>query len=1076
MLLLCGLACLELGCLRSGFYSGVPDTGAVVADAGASDSTVADATGQDAADAASEDAASADAASEDTATADAAIEDAATADAAIEDATVLPGFTRTDIVPRPTPQAWGAIYFSLSPDRQTLVLAGDFASEDVVELWSMRPDGSGLVLLTPFESGQRLADWWARDQGFPDYAITADSQRVAYMVWTATSTELWVVNLDGTGRRKLSPDWVGGDGVCDDNNMSPPFVLTPDGTRAVFGFDWGTRTTVHVAHLDSGQVDILHSTTTGYCNQLLMTPDGSQAVVALWGDPLVAIDLVTGASVPLSSNEAWEVKLTADGSHAIYWGDDATAGKGELFAAPLDGSGHQRISHDLPAGEVWNFRVAPIGDRVIYVANPFGGLDYNVYSVLSDGTGLAVLNAPVPPIGYIVDGMRMPASQIFSPDGSKFLYQAALDNDSDTIDLYSVNLDGTGLAKVNGPMVSGGQTRIGGFAVAPDNLRVVFAADAEIDERWTVYVADMDGQNRQRIGPFLADGSYPYEVDLLPDNQSVLVLHGSYASGSLYAVGYDGSNLRLVDRPEDEPCLYANHYDPLLIGNQLLHLVLVPEGNCQLQSVDLVTGERRTLSPTFIGWGSALTPAYLQFTPDNQRAIWRQAALAGGSTQGVSVSPIDASGLIELSDPASASAIAAMQLVGDGQHLLFAVTTASRVASLYAVALAGGAPALLSDRLACSSFPTCFAPTPDSSRVVLLERDPLTSFMHIAAVPMAGGARTVLSNWSMTSNNLPLFRIAPDSASVAYLIDDSVAWRGRMYAAPIDGSAAPVRLDEGLAPYGMSMDAATFVFVPDGQQLLYLERPASPELNRLSRINVDGSNRQLLDTSAVADNSLSSLLGLTGDGASVVYLASGSSGTLIASSDVAGTASRVLATATGSSVVLAGERAVFEADDDGDGQRELRSVRLDGTNPALLVDELGPARRFYRWIVAPNQQGVAVLIDNESATAADLHWAAIDGSALLQVSGPLRPGGAIQPDFAIAATAGAVYYRADDRERFVYQLFEAPIDGSGPVRLHGELPAGASIFGFALAPDDRHLYFLSNEAGAGAPRVYLVAR
>jgi len=118
-----------------------------------------------------------------------------------------------------------------------------------VELWSIRPDGSGLRDLTPFKGGNTNPVW------SPDgrtIAFEVDSRRTRPHDWEWLD-EIWLMRPDGTHQRPLFRRF-GADSIPEDE--AP--VWSPDSKRIAFArFDYGqeqtggvTRMSLHVVGAD----------------------------------------------------------------------------------------------------------------------------------------------------------------------------------------------------------------------------------------------------------------------------------------------------------------------------------------------------------------------------------------------------------------------------------------------------------------------------------------------------------------------------------------------------------------------------------------------------------------------------------------------------------------------------------------------------------------------------------------------------------------------------------------------------------------------------------------------------------
>jgi len=140
-----------------------------------------------------------------------------------------------------------------------------------------------------------------------------------------------------------------------------------------------------------------------------------------------------------------------DSGHLFYLSDKANKGMTELYVCAPDGSGQQvKASGTLPAGAgvmsaTWSYD----GTWLAFVR--WDGLvaPFELYTVQPDGTSLAKVSGP------IVSDATGVALVVPSPDdGTRFAFVAEKDVVG-TTELYLVGVGGTGLTKVSPPGASG---------------------------------------------------------------------------------------------------------------------------------------------------------------------------------------------------------------------------------------------------------------------------------------------------------------------------------------------------------------------------------------------------------------------------------------------------------------------------------------------------------------------------------------------------------------------------------------------------------------------------------------------
>lgn len=136
------------------------------------------------------------------------------------------------------------------------------------DIYSVAPGGGDLVNLT-----EALTD----PVGSPDSAfepsVSADGTRIAFGVDTQASSEIWVINADGSGAKQLT----------DDNLLDQAPAISPDGSRVVWN-QWSPFPTYTDRDLwtmgadGSGQQLFFDGSNTERASQF--TPDGQTLVMA----------------------------------------------------------------------------------------------------------------------------------------------------------------------------------------------------------------------------------------------------------------------------------------------------------------------------------------------------------------------------------------------------------------------------------------------------------------------------------------------------------------------------------------------------------------------------------------------------------------------------------------------------------------------------------------------------------------------------------------------------------------------------------------------------------------------------
>jgi len=188
-----------------------------------------------------------------------------------------------------------------------------------------------------------------------------------------------------------------------------------------------------------------------------------------------------------TNGDVTSMELDPSGSVAEFLADARVDGRAELFRVPVDGSeSARRLSGALPAsGDVREFALTPDGASVVYCADEVANNRFDLFAVPLSGSA--------PPHGVPGGGVRPRVTRLsaltesrvvqadwrLSPDGHSVLYRADA-TVAGVLELLRVAVDGrTPPVTLSGPLSLAAD--VTAFAVAPDQSRVVYLADARAD-------------------------------------------------------------------------------------------------------------------------------------------------------------------------------------------------------------------------------------------------------------------------------------------------------------------------------------------------------------------------------------------------------------------------------------------------------------------------------------------------------------------------------------------------------------------------------------------------------------------
>ncbi|MEQ1891682.1 MAG: hypothetical protein ABL998_04005 [Planctomycetota bacterium] len=333
------------------------------------------------------------------------------------------------------------------------------------ELYAVPSDGSApaVRLNAPLPPGGGIGGY-VPDSEYQStlFVVTPDGTRVVYAAEQETDdrTELFSVPADGSGppvklNQSLQPD---GD-LRIGSFAGVPFHVTPDGASVLYVADAETDETFEL-----------------YRAPVL----GGAAPVKLSGT------VVPGCAVGGKAENSYFVRsgkeLSPDGTWYVYTADADTLGVNELYAVRVDGSAPPvRLNVPYPADkDVRDFLVSPTSDRVLFRSSSSFLSDLDAAPI--DGS------APAVRLGQRVESWDPNRGHGFTHDGTRALFAARL-ADTNVTELWSRPIDGSAPAtKLSGPMVAGGDVDDEPFLVTPDDSRVLYLADQDVDGSVELYV------------------------------------------------------------------------------------------------------------------------------------------------------------------------------------------------------------------------------------------------------------------------------------------------------------------------------------------------------------------------------------------------------------------------------------------------------------------------------------------------------------------------------------------------------------------------------------------------------------
>lgn len=360
--------------------------------------------------------------------------------------------------------------FEISPDGESLIYLADQDADSVVEAFVV-PVGGGVVtkINASLTSGGKVLG----------AEFTYDSEHVIYHAnqETLAHVELYSTAIGGTPLKlnRALPEF-GAIGLCE---------FTTDG-KVIY----------------TGDQD-----TSGVLEAFVVPVNG--------GEPLkLNGSLILGGDVYLVGSDASE-------SVVVYVADQEVDQQMELYGAAMDGAGAWKLSGPMHSNgnvNIKGVRVAPVGNRVVYVADPVQDEAFTLLSVPATG-GEPVALTP----NLVNGGDVLPNPVQISPLGDRVLYLADQDTD-DKFEIYSVPIAGGPATRLNGSLISTGDVREESLQFSDDGANVLYIADQATNEIFELYVTPSTGGNSLKLSAPLVSGGDVNSATFSSDGEHVVYL------------------------------------------------------------------------------------------------------------------------------------------------------------------------------------------------------------------------------------------------------------------------------------------------------------------------------------------------------------------------------------------------------------------------------------------------------------------------------------------------------------------------------------------------------------------------
>lgn len=791
------------------------------------------------------------------------------------------------------------------------------------------------------------------------------------------------------------------------------------------------------------------------------------------------------------------VVVAASQQRVLYLSDYASRGYLELYSVRTDGTGLVRLNPQLVAGgQVSSFGLSPDETRVIYLAQveTFGQTE--LFTVGLDGTENLKLSGLLPEDGDVIAHHSQYDHSVrprFTSDSSRVVFLA---NGADGAwELFAVDVDGGNLLTISGAMVTGGQVGVGTSAwtyeVAPDGSGVVYLADQETDGVMELFYVNLDGTGLRKINQALPDstsigcGSFS-SGSCGFSSSGVFVYYGGYgAAGERDAFAANIAAETLINLTE------GTAHGPLLES-----VVLTPDGTRavykadeELHSIGL-DGSNHVVVVNSVVDGGGIRRQY-RITPDSSRVLFAGDLRVDGARQ-VYAAALDGSGVIELTDvPADGLVASVFDISADSTEVLLQARDSADEPNGLFVATTDGSSLI---RITTTTWPMDangvsrygWGTTADGSRAVLFAADQTeVARNEPMSVERPWDAPFSLLPDLVSASDVSTYTSTPDSAHWAYVSGplsqlhvvgsdgkDDVMLEAFTSGSPYQGFVVHFSPDSsrivyeangtgiGIRLFSSTLDGVTSVkigpdadtnsayrarFTPDSQRILYFEY--NDGAGNLISSRLDGTQQVQLNTDLVA-----------GGRVRVVNEAS---------CQVASDSSQV----------------AYVSDEAVDGEHNLYAVNPDGTNHLKISTDGGGvhAGNWLNYQFTPDDSRVVYVAQHDTAGVDELYTAALDGTSVTKLNAALVTGGEVAGElygdgFKISPDSTKAVYLADQDVAGVNELYSVNIDGTGHAKLNGPIVDGGTIAwvtdAFMISRDSTRVIYQASQDSPGTQELY----
>lgn len=290
------------------------------------------------------------------------------------------------------------------------------------------------------------------------FQITPNGQHIVYISDEDTQgiNELYVANIDGTNRKKISNPLDNGENVID-------FKISDDSLKVAYTADY----TLSLKNLHTVNID---------------------------GTEYYQVNQGMDSAIKSIGHFEW-VKASVSNKLVYTSDEDKAQGNYTLYVANYDGTARISLQTNVVSAffRLTSNPSSPSSTKVVYRQ---GASNLVLKSIQITGIGDSTINSAFDLVGNPASSV---SSFLLSPDSSKVVYRS--NQEGNQFGLYVANINSPhNPQKISGTLVSGGQVLLSAgsaFAFSSDSSKVAFIADKDTDNKEELYITELSNPTVQ---------------------------------------------------------------------------------------------------------------------------------------------------------------------------------------------------------------------------------------------------------------------------------------------------------------------------------------------------------------------------------------------------------------------------------------------------------------------------------------------------------------------------------------------------------------------------------------------------